>query len=137
MHINAIASILKCLFLNILVSFPVTICDHNLSIAKYEIVYQLCLYYGTRDKEWHILVSYQQNKCGKETAMEQNKIETMAADNDKILSNDDAGSVSGGKGGFSGGYCPHTPDRTCKVEAVGHWDKDNEECKYCGWVAPW
>ena len=31
----------------------------------------------------------------------------------------------------SGGYCPQTPDRTCKVEAVGRWDPDNEECRYC------
>lgn len=35
----------------------------------------------------------------------------------------------------SGGYCPQTPDRTCKVEAVGRWDPENEECKYCSWRA--
>lgn len=46
------------------------------------------------------------------------------------------GLAAGGKaGGFSGGYCPQTPDRTCKVEAVGRWDPENEECKYCSWRA--
>ena len=46
------------------------------------------------------------------------------------------GLAAGGKaGGFSGGYCPQTPDRTCKVEAVGSWDPENEDCKYCGWRA--
>ena len=46
------------------------------------------------------------------------------------------GLAAGGKaGGFSGGYCPQTPDRTCKVEAVGRWDPENEDCKYCGWRA--
>ena len=43
--------------------------------------------------------------------------------------------VSGGKGGYSGGYCPQTPDRNCKVESVGSWDPENEDCKYCGWRA--
>ena len=46
------------------------------------------------------------------------------------------GLAAGGKaGGFAGGYCPQTPDRTCKVEAVGSWDPENEDCKYCGWRA--
>ena len=46
------------------------------------------------------------------------------------------GLAPGGKaGGFAGGYCPQTPDRTCKVEAVGSWDPENEDCKYCGWRA--
>lgn len=51
------------------------------------------------------------------------------------ISKDDIDEISGGKGGFSGGYCPQTPDRTCKVESVGHWDPDNEDCRYCGWRA--
>ena len=50
------------------------------------------------------------------------------------LNENDIEEVSGG-GGFAGGYCPQTPDRTCKVEAVGSWDPENEDCKYCGWRA--
>ena len=42
--------------------------------------------------------------------------------------------VSGGAGG-SYGYCPYTTDRGCKLEIVGGFDNDNEECKYCGWRA--
>ena len=43
--------------------------------------------------------------------------------------------VTGGKSGFSGGYCPYTTDRNCKVEIVGGWSNDNEDCKTCGWRA--
>ena len=51
------------------------------------------------------------------------------------LNKEDIAEVSGGKSGFSGGYCPQTPDRTCRVESVGQWDPENEDCKYCGWRA--
>ena len=42
--------------------------------------------------------------------------------------------VSGGSG-FSGGYCPFTPDRRCKIEEIGRWSEDSEFCKECGWRA--
>ena len=51
-----------------------------------------------------------------------------------IIKKKELESVSGG-GGFSGGYCAQTPDRTCKVEAVGSWDPDNEICRECSWRA--
>ena len=43
--------------------------------------------------------------------------------------------VSGGAGGYSGGYCPQSPDRCCRVEAVGSWDPENEICQTCSWRA--
>ena len=52
-----------------------------------------------------------------------------------VLDKEDVRDVSGGSGSFSGGYCAHTPDRTCKVEAVGGWDPDNRICAECGWRA--
>ena len=42
--------------------------------------------------------------------------------------------VSGGSG-YSGGYCPYTTDRRCKLEIVGNWDNENEICRTCGWRA--
>ncbi len=37
--------------------------------------------------------------------------------------------------GYSGGYCPYTPDRCCKIESVGNWKADSEDCKECGYRA--
>lgn len=42
--------------------------------------------------------------------------------------------VSGGSSSYSGGYCPYTPDRNCRVERQGNWE-DGEFCKLCGWRA--
>ena len=44
--------------------------------------------------------------------------------------------VNGGAAkGYVGGYCPYTYDRNCRIEAVGTFDNENEECKYCGYRA--
>jgi len=39
----------------------------------------------------------------------------------------------GGVAGRGSGYCPYTPDRTCKTDKGG-WS-DSEICKECGWRA--
>ena len=33
-----------------------------------------------------------------------------------------------------GGYCPYTPDRSCKTGKSGGWS-DSKECRECGWRA--
>ena len=43
--------------------------------------------------------------------------------------------ANGGIGGYSGGYCPYTTDRSCRIEAVGNFDPNNEICQDCGWRA--
>ena len=43
--------------------------------------------------------------------------------------------AGGARGASSHGYCPYTEDRGCRVESVGTWDNNNEDCKYCGWRA--
>ena len=64
--------------------------------------------------------------------MEENKSKEAVEINGK-----DEQSVNGGRtlAGYSGGYCPYTPDRNCKIAHVGNWDPNNEDCKYCGYVA--
>ena len=49
----------------------------------------------------------------------------------------DAEAVNGGAlgKGYRGGYCPYTEDRNCRIQHVGTFDPNNEDCKYCGYVA--
>ena len=45
------------------------------------------------------------------------------------------GVTGGAAASYRGGYCPYPEDRTCRVEAVGHWDNDNQICRECSWRA--
>lgn len=50
------------------------------------------------------------------------------------LTREEVKQISGGAAAGSGsGYCPYTPDRTCKTDKGG-WS-DSEICKECGWRA--
>lgn len=51
------------------------------------------------------------------------------------LTKENIDEASGGIGGYSGGYCPYTTDRSCRIEAVGNFDPNNEICQDCGWRA--
>ena len=51
---------------------------------------------------------------------------------EKKLSLEQAEKVTGGKKSGSG-FCPYTPDRTCRT-GKGGWE-DCDECKECGWRA--
>ena len=63
--------------------------------------------------------------------MEENKIKNTE------INEKDAQAVNGGRtlAGYSGGYCPYTEDRNCRIESVGSFDNNNEDCKYCGYRA--
>ena len=50
------------------------------------------------------------------------------------IESEDLDQVAGGKG-YSGGYCPYTTDRCCRLEQVGTFSNDNEICQECGWRA--
>lgn len=52
----------------------------------------------------------------------------------EVLTMQEVDEVSGGSG-YSGGYCPYTEDRNCRLELVGSFDNDNEDCRTCGWRA--
>jgi len=58
----------------------------------------------------------------------------MADTNERVLSEKEKQErVLNAAGKEKSGYCPYTPDRTCKT-GKGGWS-DSEECKYCGWRA--
>ena len=58
---------------------------------------------------------------------------------DKTLKDEETSQANGGSAKilreFRGGYCPYTTDRVCRMEIVGHFDPENEECVTCGWRA--
>ena len=73
-----------------------------------------------------------EKKMEKERASDNTSAGIESGKENREIIQDELKSTVGGKGEGSG-YCPYTPDRTCKT-SQGGWE-DSEVCRECGWRA--